>query len=221
MAYRTGSAVASAFSNQTTSPVTVTAPTGVQNGDLIVIYCATSSSTLQTLSATGFTFVQGGAGSGPQQGPNTAGCFIWKVASSEPSTYSVNISNVPFNNIIFTALALTGRNTVSPIDSAVWTLTAGSGSPATVQLKGGLASGNSDILYCANANQGGTWAAPSGYTSMLTTNSTNIQSYIAYQNNVAAGPIGTLSAVETGVGTDFEGMVISIGSGPASLAWVY
>lgn len=222
MAYRTSSAVLTSTASFTANPLTVTAPSGVQNGDLVVLLINDNDSGLATWSCTGFTFVQGGFYVGSQQS-SVSHSFLWKIAASEPGTYSVNIGTTPPSAPVdVIAACWTGRNTGSPITASTFTGTAGGASPHTVLLAGVTAAAGDDIIFVAGnlKSNASSWALPpqlGGFTLGLfgVGPSPFWNQYFAYVDNYAGGATGNISSVETGAAIDNAGMVIALAAAAA------
>jgi hypothetical protein len=104
------------FATRTNS--TITAPTGITNGDVLVaVLSVGDASGLQALAitpATGFTEVTNSPAADARSDPYTISVHVfWKVASSEAGNYTFSHSSAGTEGFMY---RLSGVNTASPID---------------------------------------------------------------------------------------------------------
>jgi hypothetical protein len=150
--------VSNAFSQQTavSTTITVNVPS-VSNGNLMIMMLCSTTTPVVWTTPTGWT--AGGSG-----GPNAV---FWRIASSEPATYTVTQNNNVRSSAYIVAYANATFARVSTIPSGSSGATI---SPATTALVYNTAPG-STIVYVGATIAGSTnFSTPTGYTVVATDN---------------------------------------------------
>lgn len=231
MAYRTGSVQTFSSGAQNTTTFVINSPVGVQNGDIVIIgVFSTTNGGLTTISCPGFTLGDSiHQSTAINQGPHCNLGWLWKVASSEPGTYTVTASPAPFTDLESFSAAWTGRNTSATITANSQTLAAGTSAPVSYNLTQVTAAAGDDLIAMVIANQDSTCTftpAASFTTGVAIQTATPFgNAYFCYRDGVSGGATGAVNVLEqTGVGTDRIGFLVSLaqasGGGTASIAWV-
>jgi|SRR5215469_4357911 len=199
--------------SNTTSPRTLTAPAGVQNGDLLVIFCAVGNSGGYPAGTPppGFAAppVTSGSGSLPFQ-TNAVGFFqttyIWtKIASGEPASYSIAFSASATNGFQVWIGAFTGVAPATPVEFC----TTNTGGSTTSTALGATASIGDGVLFLEYDFNDTTNAlsVPSGSTPTFTGeymawSASNANFVVAFGTMAAAGPTGNKAITNNNTGTD-------------------
>lgn len=172
---------------------TISVPSGTANGDLLVLFCATANNhgsggaAAMTVPA-GFTQVgtdalcEAGAGSSDWQGRSIVAV---RVASSEPSNYTVNHSSCYSAGTI---IRLTGSGTLSVDVSSQASSASGGSDPVTATSVTPTLSNDLLVFLGLNWNEGGS-TPPSGMTERLD----NTLVYVATQALASSSATGTRS----------------------------
>lgn len=190
----------SANSSGDANAITVTAPAGVADNDVLLAYCAHDGAPTDTITfPAGWTLLDS-AGQAAPDGQNAQ--LFWKLAASEPASYSVTYSRSG-RQIACTVGAWSGRDT-TPVFSfhTITQETTGSASPLSISSSTGTASSGDDIAFWIDpdAVTSGDWSLtqPAGYTNQ---GENNLATYgnlaLATKNNVGAGAVGSLTATYT------------------------
>jgi hypothetical protein len=165
MAYRSSSVALGAA-----DAATLTKATGVVDGDYLLFFCGTTGETVNF----GMTPSQSGQATVTGAGSGRPGDLRWafRVASSEPASYSVTIGGGNSLSFGVGMIAFSGR-TGTP--TVVSTNNAGdSASPVSCALTGGTAAAGDDVCILqaiVSTNAAGSWAitaSPASYTSRAT-----------------------------------------------------
>lgn len=179
--------------------VVINAPAGMVNGDVLICVTDSWGETVTwgfTPAATGTFDVAGNAG--------REGHFNWatRLASGEPSSYTISLGGGNGFTVKAVCAALSGRSTATPSAATETDDAANGATPISTPLGGVTAATGDDIVIvtgAASSNVTGTstFTAPTNYTTRenahLTGAFTGGGVAIATRNNVASGPTGTLT----------------------------
>ena len=133
--------------------IIMTMPSGVQNGDVLVM-SITLNQSFPINSITGWTNIYS----------NSAFSLWYKIASSEPSTYTVNINDgLSSDKAAGTIIAISGGEFVA--NNSTWTNTQQNASSTTIQAPtlGTFATTNGIDIFFGGTRTGTTAAAPTTY----------------------------------------------------------
>lgn len=210
-------AASTATGSPASDQVTIDAPAGLANGH--VFGCLTDSwgATVSwgfTPATTGTFSVLGEAG--------REGHFAWatRIASDEPSTYTINLGGGSGLTVKAVCFALSGRTSATPSASESTNDAGASATPISTPLGGVTAASGDDIVIltgAASSNITGTasFTAPTNYTTRATASLTGAFTgggvSIATRTNVSSGATGTLTGswVLTSGHADTAGVVLS------------
>jgi hypothetical protein len=185
VAYRSSSTVNYASHANTT----ITAPAGIANGDLLLIYfCVGAASVITATPPTGFTALTGFPSSVTDSGFNV-NCYAWKkTASSESGSYVVTHAT---NSSLAYMGAYSGANASTPINPNP-TIATGAGTTSTAT---GLttAANNSYVVafYQDWGDVSNQLVKPTGTTPTFTTRANQADTTLLF---VCDGPLATAGA---------------------------
>jgi hypothetical protein len=216
MAFRSASAAAAASSNSST----FTAPTGIQDGDILVIALHYDNAPGTITWPSGFTQFVSYIYNGSTKNVRAA----WKVASSESGSYVVSTTNTIYRSGVMGAWS--GRSAAQSMSAQ----TSGTGNanaistPVTISLTGITAAANDDVIYfpvwSPQSSGFGTWTftPPTNYTT-AGSNLTALYglSAMAYRDDVSAGATGTLASTvggSTSPAEGYGGFVVALAAEP-------
>ena len=211
------------------APVTLNvAGIGIQNGDIVLI-CVNCSQFTSSSTPSGFTQILAETLNGSLN--NFA--LYWKVAASEPSSYSIDTGS---HNMAGAAQCRVYSGRSGSITASQATADSFAAFSITANATGLTASAGDDVVAFYSFNSGAInnfgWTPPSGYANGLITQDTvNTQVsplWSADNVGVAGGATGTVTATLTNSGGDTSGhhaaFLISLAQQPAggsaSIAWI-
>ena len=134
-----------------TSPLTLTAPSSIANGNLLLIFVSSEEVTTTPVAPAGFSTLQA-----KSSGYGTALTIFYKIASSESGSYAVTGPAYMSGSIV----NISGANASQPdvIGTPNGSLAAG----ATVN---GITTTAAGLLFCyIGSNSSGSMGVPSGFT---------------------------------------------------------
>lgn len=184
------------------SPVVINVPAGVVNGDLLIMTVSdySSGAVAQTTTPSGWTFIRYAAASNNSLSQTT----FWRIASSEPASYSVATGGSPLST--FGAIAAyTGVQSGTPIrTSGAVTAVTGTTSPTPATLAGMLTGDLGIIVYTASWSVTQMTPPASGWTTRVQLSEGNSNAEFAYVDKLngtdtptASSPNGTWWAVQS------------------------
>lgn len=216
-----GTAGATGQNVGSSAPITLTVSgISIQNGDLVLI-CVNCSQFASSTTPAGFTQVLAETLNGSLN--NFA--LYWKIASSEPSSYSIDTSS---HNMAGAAQCRVYSGRSGVITASQATADAFAAFPMTANATGLTAAAGDDVVAFYAFNSGGIdnvgWTLPSGYANgVITQDTVNTQVspiWAADNVGVAGGATGTITATLTNSGADTNGhhaaFVISLAQASAS-----
>lgn len=194
--------VATAQANSSTTSLAVNVPSGVVNGNLMITILELNAAVTVTQPG-GWTSV--GNGAPAQSGTNTLDAW-WRIASSEPASYTWTFGSAKCN---ICALAYSGT-TATPIETGAF----GSNTSPTATT-GSITVSNNDwniaIYSDRDASAGSTWTTPTGTTSRagLLNTGTSEGSLAVFDTNAAvtAGSYTYTSTSSTTQSTTVTGAI--------------
>lgn len=201
IALRSTSSGESASTSATT--ITVSKPAGVVDGDfLVAVYSLIATNVASVMSApAGWTMGTVLAGSSTE-----GAAWCWKVASSEPSSYTFAAFNGGYG--VVNIMAFSGVDTTTPLapvsdsNPATWSYTAGN---VAAQTSPAVSPTTSDaVVVYANVAEhspaAATWTMPGGTTSAFqyTNSAAYFMQAAAYEQLSASGSTGTASFSASG-----------------------
>lgn len=208
MAIAFRNAAGSNSGSSATTTITMTVPSGVQDGDMMVMFVSCNGSNAPT-TPSGWTSVSA-----------TNGTMVcWRLASSEPGSYLVTTPNDKSSGCI---IAVSGSLTTAPTFATL--KVNASSTTCTANAHGSWASANGIDVYYAGWKVGGdtlTGIAPTNYTNAGSSQSTGgssggrTQSVIAYRSLAAVTTVGSLTATDTTAAANTGGHVFIFENAPA------
>jgi Bacterial Ig domain len=187
-----------------TNGTTVTRPSGVAAGDLLLATLEIDAEPATVTGPAGWTKLQDVIGA-----PGTAMAYHtqvwWKVAgASEPASYTWTIGGTPWVDI--GVLAYQNVNTASPIDVSA---ARDSGTTATPVTDSVTTTGPNELVVALFVNfNSGSWTAGSGMTRRYNFDSNVAQDVL----QASAGPTGTKTATNTSSGPTTAAIVVLRGT---------
>jgi hypothetical protein len=189
--------------------ITINAPAGVQNGDILILYLTLGAASPPTPTLpSGFTVIQGPTTITDSGFSNTVR-LAWKVASSEPGSYTISHATSNSQAIIVAISGASGSTPVSSMNTGTGTTTTATGITTP--------SNNAVVLFIASAWQLYTGASspPSGTTPTFTEQYDGGEQSVFY---VASGVLATAGATGSktqanpnGAGEPFSAVLVSAG----------
>lgn len=193
-----------------TGTITVTAPTGIQDGDLVVLaLSATGTSGDGTISNTDWFPI------GLQDAGTADFTFYGHYAASDGSTYSITTTNTATTTYICAAY----RNAVVDATSAI-TLASG----GAVTLPSLTAFASQSVLLCCitNRNTGSTATTPTGMSIVASeVGATRASAFLFSQSGISAGATGTRSSTISAGNAVGQSVVLRPKAGPYTSTFTY
>lgn len=213
-----------------TNSLTVAAPAGLAENDVITLFWVNGGSNASTITwPSGFTEIANASVGSPDT--KTIKVARKVAGASEPANYTVTSSTSDFCTL--KAIAHSGRDTgASAYTVQTTTNTTNAASPVSVDATGLTAASGDDILWLAAAvsADAGIWTytPPTNYTEQEDSGAASYtSSTVATRDNVSAGATGTLSGTQTRAGASggYGAVVIAYpaagGGGSARPTWYY
>jgi hypothetical protein len=210
--------VSSSSTSGNASSLEVTAPAGIQEGDILIAIWSQGGAGNATITwPSGFTLL---ASSNSATATNTNRIAVKVATGSEPSSYTIATSVGDL--CVAGVAAWRGRDTAAVLSAQTTLAETAQEAPITVNLTGVTASAGDDIAWIAMRvpSAGGNltsplWTPPTSYTERIDVNATlYISMSLATRDNVSAGATGTLAGT-IGASDDagYAGFVVAL---PAS-----
>jgi hypothetical protein len=194
---------------------TITAPTGIANGDLLVaVIHAGDASLLPALTVTppaGFTEVTNSPSAVADVDPYTVAMHVyWKVAASEAGNYTFTHTTAGTQGFMY---RLTGANTTTPIDATpvVGTWSSGTGQTTTYPSVTTVTNG-CFLIYAESDWDAAGAGAVSGTTPTITVRRAGTISWIGDGTQTTAGATGSRTRTNgnSGAGVKWCSIVVPI-----------
>jgi len=178
--------------------LTLNKPTGVANGDLLILGISYANPTDTMTPPTGFTAI-GNYNSGGTASSDVAEYLYWKNASSEPTSYGISFSGATVCEAFM--WRVTGADPTSPIGA----VSNASGTGTTVTASSVTTTATNALLAfvgISNSTSSTTFSAPTGFTSREDPTTSAETWEIASKTLSSSGATGTASGTTNGTGTD-------------------
>lgn len=201
-AYRDCTSIAT--TSGTSTSLTVTAPSGTAQDDIVILCAAVGGGASETFTwPTSTTFTEIGNASIATPDTKTIKCAWTREDASPAATYQVANSVGGGDKMILIACAFSGRHTTNPPVAQVSTQTSAAASPITIAATGVTAVAGDDILWYAvgastDGFSGWDFTAPTNYTEREDV-AADFYTYgsVATRDNVSAGATGSISGTMT------------------------
>ena len=190
-----------------TGSATVTKPTGVAAGDLLIAKCTSYDTAGQTVTSSGWTslgsVVPGGASS-------TSLHVLYKVAgSSEPANYTFTEGTAYY--LVVELTAWSGADTSSAPTIGTFG-TGNSSSGAGAKTFSGITMPAAGVLLALTSGYFSGWSTPSGFTATVN----NVDGVCStYSKAVSSGATGSVNVSTTGT-TSYAGVLVGIAEASGS-----
>lgn len=182
---------------------TVSRPTGTTDGDYLFMWCRINTN-VNFDTPSGWTKL---AGETSGAGINHAWAIFYKVASSEPASWSVTAGSSGYDTSII-CVAISGASGIDVAGTIKYT----SGSANFQANSITTTRPNTLVLYFASSTHGGfadAWASPSGYTEIAEAASAKPGCVVAYKSYASAGATGTITATHD-YSSDGEALLVAL-----------
>jgi trimeric autotransporter adhesin len=181
--------------------ITMTVPSGVQDGDVMVMCITYRVSGSWNPTSSGWVDLIGSGVGTP--GDVARSKIFWRVASSEPASYAVNIGGSTSLKASGTIIALSGANSTQPVAAQFSYSSNTSSATVTAAALGTWASINGIDLFMGGTATGTTAGSPTNYTQPANGESASTggsagsrtTSGVAYRSLSAVTTVGSLTAV--------------------------
>lgn len=210
ISFRGAGTVTSGYGSGTGGITVATDVSGLSNGDLMFLIAGRTDDAGAYNAVTGWTNITELTGTNPGADPASSGdrCIsVWyRVASSEPASYSVTHTDTANQGQGGVILAFTGQDTIQPLDvTSVSDFTQYNNDDATPPAITTVTNGSVVVIIGmvrAFAADASSFAQPSGYSEALDTADSNFRLSVGYKTVASAGLETPGTIVTSPVGTD-------------------